>query len=73
MTTITVNVYDAKAEKAIRSVIEALGLEYDIEGQEEDKALFTAMEEGKQYGRLSKEEKDLFIRTLKDTSGELRD
>ncbi len=65
MTTITVNITNEKAEKAIRSVIEALGLEYEIESEEEDKALFMAMEEGQRQGRLSEDEKVAFLTSLR--------
>ena len=65
MATITIKVTRKKDEKAIKSVVEALGLAYDIsDDQADDLDLLKEIEEGRKEGRATKEDKQAFMKRL---------
>lgn len=56
---------DESQEEVIKALVKALKIETEVFSEaDEDKALSIAMEEGKTYGRLSKEESDSFLENL---------
>lgn len=56
MTTLTVNINDKKTEKAVKAVLDALGLDYRVK---KDVAEFIAAEDEVLYKRLQKSAKEI--------------
>jgi hypothetical protein len=70
MTTLTVNIYDKKTEKALKVVLEALNLNYNIE-QGPDSAKPLTKSEQLIYNRLKKSAKEISL--YKEGKIELQD
>jgi len=79
MTTLTVNIDNKKSEKAVKAVLDALGLTYNVESAPTDTQRPLNKAEQKVYNRLKKsfeqiklhQEGKIELRTIEEFLGEL--
>jgi len=71
MTTVTVNIEDKKTEKAIKAVLDALGLDYNIAKQTGVKKRYLNKSEQLLYNRLKRSAEE--IKLYKEGKIELQD